>query len=171
MSVSETDAWFLVYAKPRQEETAKQNLERQGYSVYLPRAVQNRRRAGRRVTVVGPLFPRYLFVRFNVQSDNWAPIRSTIGVAALVRFGSAPARVPDALIDLLRSNETASGIHEWTDTPLRAGQTVRVAEGVFIGYQGIFLARTSRERVIVLLDIVGRPVRAQLTADQVDPVD
>ncbi len=171
MSISETDAWFLVYSKPRQEETAKQNLERQGYSVYLPRAVQNRRREGRRVAVVGPLFPRYLFVRFNVQSDNWAPIRSTVGVAALVRFGSAPARVPDALIALLRSNEAASGIHEWTHAPLRVGQTVRVAEGAFVGYQGIFLARTSRERVIVLLDILGRPVRAQFTADQVDPAE
>ncbi|MHB8348072.1 MAG: transcription/translation regulatory transformer protein RfaH [Acidiferrobacterales bacterium] len=171
MSVTETDSWFLVYAKPRQEETAKQNLERQGYRVYLPRAVQGRRRAGRRVMVVEPLFPRYLFVQLNLQSDNWAPIRSTVGVAALVRFGSAPARVPDSLITLLRSNETASGIHEWTQTLLREGQRVQVAEGAFAGYQGIFLARTGRERVIVLLDILGRPVRAQLTADQVDPVD
>ncbi|MDA8364048.1 MAG: transcription/translation regulatory transformer protein RfaH [Gammaproteobacteria bacterium] len=165
------ECWYLVYSKPRQEETARENLERQGYAVYLPRAAQNRRRAGRRLTVVEPLFPRYLFIRLSMGTDNWAPIRSTIGVSALVRFGAEPARVPDALVALLRSHETGSGIHEWTQKPMRSGQGVRVAEGAFAGYQGIFLARSSRERVVVLLNILGRPVRAQLVADQVDPLD
>ena len=171
MSGSGAECWFLVYSKPRQEETAKQNLERQGYTVYLPRGAQSRRRAGKRVTVVEPLFPRYLFVRLNRHSDNWAPIRSTIGVAALVRFGLEPARVPDTLVTLLRSHETASGVHEWTLAPLRTGQTVRVAEGAFAGYRGIFLASTSRERVTVLLDILGRPVRAHIAVDQIDGAD
>ncbi|MHB8453155.1 MAG: transcription/translation regulatory transformer protein RfaH [Acidiferrobacterales bacterium] len=169
MSVSETKSWFLVYSKPRQEEMAKRHLERQGYTVYLPRADRSRRRAGRRVSVVEPLFPRYLFIQLDTHMDNWSPIRSTIGVTALVRFGAQPARVPDALIALLRSHESAAGVHEWARTALRAGQTVRVGEGAFEGYEGIFLARSSRERVIVLLDILGRRVRAQLTADQVEP--
>ncbi len=171
MTDSAAESWYLVYAKPRQEEIARENLERQGYAVYLPRATQSRRRAGRRLTVVEPLFPRYLFIRLNMGTDNWAPIRSTIGVSALVRFGAEPARVPDTLVALLRSHETGSGIHEWAQKPMRTGQGVRVADGVFAGYQGIFLARSSRERVVVLLDILGRPVRAQLIADQVDPLD
>jgi len=170
MSASETKSWFLVYSKPRQEESAKRHLERQGYNVYLPRANQSRRRGGRRVSVVEPLFPRYLFIHLNTHTDNWGPIRSTVGVTALVRFGVQPARVPDMLIALLRSHESPEGVHEWARTVLRAGQTVRVGEGAFEGYEGIFLARSSRERVVVLLDILGRPVRAQLTADQVEPV-
>ncbi len=171
MNVSATKSWFLVYSKPRQEETAKRHLERQGYVVYLPRATQNRRRGGRRVTVVEPLFPRYLFIHLDAHTDNWGPIRSTVGVTALVRFGAEPARVPDALIALLHSHESGTGMHEWAQTDLRAGQTVRVGEGAFEGYEGIFLARSSRERVVVLLDILGRPVRARLTADQIEPVD
>lgn len=171
MSIPESKSWFLVYSKPRQEETAKRNLERQGYSVYLPRASQRRRRGARRVDVVEPLFPRYLFIQLDTHTDNWGPIRSTIGVTALVRFGSEPARVPDALIELLRSHESSAGMHEWAQSVLQIGQTVHVEGGAFAGYEGIFLARSGRERVVVLLDILGRPVRTRLTADQIEPVD
>src|SRR5215210_7146750 len=93
-----TKGWYLVYAKPRQESVAQTNLVRQGYETYLPLVRQTVKRQGRRVTVVGPMFPRYLFIRLDTQSDNWAPIRSTLGVVSLVRFGQQAPQVPDALV-------------------------------------------------------------------------
>lgn len=162
-------SWYLVYTKPRQEQLALLNLARQGYAVYLPRARRARRRQGRRLEGVEPLFPRYLFIRLDAGTDNWAPIRSTVGVAALVRFGQEPARVPDSLVEFLRQRESATGLHEWAEPALAAGDRVRVAEGAFQGYDGILLARTSRERVLVLLDILGRQVRMQARVDQLEP--
>ena len=91
-------SWYLVYTKPRQEALAQANLERQDYGVYLPKVRQMRRRRGKQEAVVEPLFPRYLFIHLDTQSDNWGPIRSTFGVASLVRFGSEPAQVPDELV-------------------------------------------------------------------------
>lgn len=162
-------AWYLVYTKPRQEEVALTNLVRQGYGAYLPRVRQTRRRQGRRIEVVEPLFPRYLFIHLDAGTDNWGPIRSTVGVASLVRFGQEPARVPDALVGFLKEREGEAGLHDWAAPgEIITGDRVRVAEGVFEGYEGILLARSSRERVLVLLDVLGKQVRAQVSPTQLE---
>lgn len=164
--------WYLVYTKPRQEEVALANLERQGYGAYLPRVRQVQRRHGRRFEVVGPLFPRYLFIHLDAGTDNWGPIRSTVGVASLVRFGHEPARVPDALVAFLQDREGAEGLHEWAvPAEFAAGDRVRVAEGAFQGYRGILLARSSRERVLVLLDILGKQIRTQVSTSRLERGD
>jgi transcriptional antiterminator RfaH len=161
-------SWYLVYSKTRQEEVALTNLARQGFDVYLPRVRQARKRQGRSYTIVQPLFPRYLFIYLDTRTDNWGPIRSTIGVAALVRFGQEPARVPDELIEFFRTREGGEGLHEWAEQTFEAGHRVRVTEGAFRGYEGILLAKTSRERVLLLLDILGKQVRASIAATQLE---
>lgn len=161
-------AWYLVYTKPRQEDVALTNLTRQGYSVYLPRARQTRKRQGRRVAVIEPLFPRYLFIHLDTHTDNWGPIRSTLGVASLVRFGQKPAPVPESLIAFLQSREGGDGLHVWAEPTYRTGDRVRVADGPLEGYEGILLARTSRERVVVLLDILGKQIRTQVDMNRLE---
>ncbi len=161
-------SWYLVYTKARQEDVALTNLLRQGYGAYLPRARQMRKRRGRRMAVVEPLFPRYLFIQLDTHTDNWSPIRSTLGVASLVRFGREPARVPDELVDFLRTREGREGLHEWAEPDYHVGARVRVADGAFHGYEGILLVRTGRERVVVLLDILGRQVRMQVAVNQLE---
>lgn len=164
-------AWFLVYTKPRQEQTAQRQLGRQGYPVYLPRTQQARKRGGRRIAVVEPLFPRYLFIQLDTCCDDWGPIRSTIGVSGLVRFGSMPAAVPAGLIDLLRARESVSGLHDWAEPGFQAGQPVRVVDGIMHGYEGIFVAGSGQARVVVLLDILGRQVRTQVDSSQLAPLE
>jgi transcriptional antiterminator RfaH len=161
-------AWYLVYTKPRQEEVALTNLERQGYGVYLPHVREARKRQGRRVMLIEPLFPRYLFIHLDTHTDNWGPIRSTLGVATLVRFGQEPARIPDDLINFLKAREGQAGLHDWAEQKYQSGDRVRVAEGAFRGYEGILLARNSRERVVVLLDILGRQVRTRVDVSQIE---
>jgi transcriptional antiterminator RfaH len=163
-------SWFLVHAKARQEETARVNLERQGYHVYLPRLRQRKRRGGQVVTRIEPLFPRYLFLELDTRTDNWAPIRSTVGVSALVRFGGEPAPVPNGLIALLKAKESDAGLHEWVEPALRHGQPVRVASGAFRDYEGIFVTRGGNQRVVLLLEVLGRQVRARVDLDQIEPL-
>jgi transcriptional antiterminator RfaH len=161
--------WYLVYAKPRQETVARENLERQGYKTYLPLVSQTRRRQGRRVTTVGPMFPRYLFIYLDSRSDNWAPIRSTRGVVSLVRFGQAAAKVPDDLISTLHGREDERGVMTLPTEEYRAGSRVRIMDGSFSGYQGVFLAKTGRDRVVLLLDILGKHTRATVRVDAIEP--
>ena len=163
-------AWYLVYSKPQQERLALENLERQGYESYLPFIRSRRRRSGRYISVIEPMFPRYLFLHLSDETDNWGPIRSTIGVSKLVRFGDMPARVPDDLIDALKRREDASGVQNLPEPAFKAGEKVRIVEGPMAGYEGIFHAKTSQERVVILLEIVGQSTRVQLAVGHIEPV-
>jgi transcriptional antiterminator RfaH len=164
-----TKSWYLVYTKPRQESVAQINLVRQGYETYLPLVRQTSRRQGRRVTVVGPMFPRYLFIRLDDQSDNWAPIRSTLGVASLVRFGQHAAHVPDTLVTLLREREDEHGVQVLPTQEYHPGSRVRITEGSLAGYEGVLLAKSGRDRVVLLLEILGKHTRAVVTLDSIEP--
>ena len=162
-------SWYLVYCKPRQETVARENLERQGYETYLPFMREVRRRQGKRVAAVAPMFPRYLFVHLSNQTDNWAPIRSTLGVVSLIRFGQAAARVPDDLVAALKSREDAQGILSLPVEEYKPGRRVRITQGSFAGYEGIFQVSSGRDRVTVLLDILGRRARTVVDADSIEP--
>jgi transcriptional antiterminator RfaH len=161
--------WYLVYCKPRQEQTARVNLGRQGYESYLPLVRQARKRQGRRITVVTPMFPRYLFIHLSDQTDNWGPIRSTLGVVSLVRFGMKPAQVPEDLIATLRKREDEDGIQILPLDNYRQGARIRITEGGFAGYEGIFLARSGTERVTVLLNLLGRQIRTRVDIGAIEP--
>jgi len=162
--------WYLIHSKPRQEKIARENLERQGYATYLPLAPIRRRRRGRTIRVVDAMFPRYLFIQLSDEIDDWRPIRSTIGVSSLVRFGNTPARIPDGLIDVLREREDAEGIQILSNPQFQQGDPVRIAEGPLEGYEGIFQCKTSNERVMLLLKIAEKSVCTQLNSDQIEPL-
>ena len=168
------EAWYLVYCKPRQERLARSNLERQDFEVYLPlvraRARRRRGKVHARASRTEPMFPRYLFVHLSDQTDDWSPIRSTIGVSSLVRFGDYPARVPDDLIATLRAREDATGVHELPLRPLHAGDRVRILEGVMAGYEAIFHAHTGKDRVMVLLEIAGHAAKTHVSVEDIEPV-
>ncbi len=163
-------AWYLVHTKPRQEVVAEENLQRQGYEVYLPRMKAKRRRAGRLTKVVEPMFPRYLFIYLSDQTDNWSPIRSTLGVANLVRFSLYPARVPDTLIDTLKASESEDGMHADITIDYKEGDKVRFTAGPMQGYEAIFKARTGQERVLVLIEIAGQIGSVKTDEGQIEKV-
>lgn len=161
--------WYLVYCKPRQEDVAKLNLERQDFETYLPKIHQRRRRLGRRVFVVEPMFPRYLFIHLDTHHDNWGPIRSTLGVTSLVRFGQHPTPVPGDLIGTLREREDQQGIQVLPPKDFKRGDSLRIADGAMTGFEGIFVARSGRDRVVVLLEIMGKQARVQVPRDVIEP--
>lgn len=163
-------AWYLIYTKPRQEEAARDNLGRQGFHTWLPRVRVVKRRGTRRVPVVEPMFPRYLFVELDSAHQDWSPIRSTLGVASLVRFGGVPAKVPAPLVAALQARADEHDICDLSARHQpRRGDTVRVAHGAFAGYEAVFQARSGQERVLVLLEVAGKQTRVTLPADDIDP--
>jgi len=161
-------AWYLIYSKPRQERVALENLERQDYESYLPLIRNRRRRGGRYVGIVEPMFPRYLFVHLSDETDDWGPIRSTIGVIKLVRFGGIAISTPPDLVNYLKQREDENGIQNLPTPAFQAGDRVRICEGPMAGYEGIFQCRTGKERVTVLLDIVNQATRVELSTNDIE---
>ena len=158
--------WYVVHTRTHAESKAAQHLQRQGFGIYLPR-YRKRRRHGRRVdTIAAPLFPRYMFVTVDVALQRWRAIQSTVGVARLVCNGIGPAAVPDTVIDGLKRGEDEDGFIRLNPRPQFApGDKVRIVDGVFASSLGLFEGMTDRERVTVLLDLLGRKVRVKLDTD------
>jgi len=146
--------WYLLTSKPHKDALAEEHLNRQGYNVYRPLAQRLRKRRGKMIKVVESLFPRYLFVHLNTLDDNWAPIRSTLGVQQFVRFGDEPAQAPDALIHTLQQQEQDLGEKAIDLDRFHKGEQVIVTEGPFKGMSGLFLSYEGEERAMVLLEIM-----------------
>jgi transcriptional antiterminator RfaH len=160
--------WYAVLCKPRQETLAEANLANQGFAVYLPRLKTPRRRARRWVDIVEPLFPRYLFVGAELETKSLAPIRSTKGVSGLVRFGPEPAVVPAHLIAALRQREdAATGLHDCAQPLFTPGERVKLLHGPLTGLEGVFAAETGDLRVIVLMEMLGRLNKLEVSRDWV----
>ncbi len=155
-------AWYVIHTKPRQEGRALTNLIQQGYQCFLPMIMLEKLSRGRLNLVEEPLFPRYLFICLDRgrHGQNWAPIRSTIGVSGLVTFGSSPAKMHPDLIDLLlRQQEVLS------DTPERlfeSGERLLIGSGAFSGLEAIYQMPSGDNRAMVLIELMGKLAPMQI---------
>jgi len=93
--------WHLLMTKPREDERAQAHLQNQDYEIFRPLIRRYKIKQGKQVATLEPLFPRYIFIRLDDVLSNWSKIRSTRGVAQLVRFSDHPAIVPDIIVALL----------------------------------------------------------------------
>jgi transcriptional antiterminator RfaH len=160
--------WFAVHTQPLAEQKAAGHLARQGFEVYLPRYCKLRRHARRVDKVIRPLFPRYLFVAIDIAAMRWRAIRSTIGVRDLVRAGEEPVPVADSVVAAIRQREDGEGLVQlFQRGDLRAGQKLRILTGALCDQIGLFEEVSDDERVTLLLNLLGRPVRVQLSLDAV----
>lgn len=161
-------SWHVVQTHIHAETKAQMHLHRQGFETYLPRYLKRRRHARRVETVSAPLYPSYLFVAFNTGIHRWRSVHSTVGVARLVCNGDVPAAIDCSIIGGLRSHEDAQGFIQLQQRPRFApGDKVRVREGAFCDCLGLFESMGDRERVTILLDLLGRKVRVVLDGDYV----
>ena len=93
--------WILVYTKSRCEAWCAANLKNQGYEVLAPLA--------RSARGIEPLFARYLFVGYEAGRDTRS-VPNTRGVTRIVSFGERPARVPQDVVDEVRSRIGPDGV-------------------------------------------------------------
>lgn len=156
--------WYVVRCKPRQDFRALKNLERQGFSCYLPTLSVKRPQRGRQLQIQEPLFPGYLFIHLDDLNDSWYPIRSTRGVSHIVCFNEHPLPVQREIVEMIRERLV-------TNRPpvpyLQPGERVRITEGCFSGVEAIFVADDGSERVMLLMDILQREQTLSFPADAV----
>jgi transcriptional antiterminator RfaH len=160
--------WYVVQTQPNAERKAVYHLERQGFATYLPRYLKRRRHARRVDTVAAPLFPRYLFVAIDMDTQRWRSIYSTVGVSRLVCAGETPTPAPEQVVATLKQREDVAGLIKLERRPqFRAGEKVRVLDGVFTDCLGLYDDMADRDRVAILLDLLGRKVRVVVDAESV----
>jgi transcriptional antiterminator RfaH len=149
--------WFVAQTKPRREFLACQNLERQGYLTLLP-LIKSTKSSRRRQGVTEVLFPGYIFFSPSV-GQSIAPVRSTVGVSRVVRFGQEPARLAHQLLDQILQfvglADAEPGGLAARFNRLVGGTTVEVTRGPFSGLTGL-VRSLAEERVLVLLELLGK---------------
>ena len=149
-------SWFAVYTKPRQEQIALENLERQGFHCCLPMAINPYQRRSAKTLRIEPLFPRYLFLNAIPDQQSLGPVRSTRGVATLVRFGTELARMPETVIQAIKQRcDPETGLVNLDPVPVKPGDKVKVFDGPLAGLQGIFQERKGENRALLLMKMLG----------------
>ncbi len=149
-------AWCVVQSKPHQERKVLEHLQNQGFEAWLPTIQIEKIKAGRIVSVSQPFFSRYLFVRMNIEQQDWSPIRSTQGVSQLLRQGHQLSVVPDIYMDDLQQR-MANSIQK---AALEAGDALEITSGPFKSWVAIFQKivqmKTGEERAMAFLSILGK---------------
>ena len=162
--------WHLLMTKPREDERAESHLLNQDYELFRPMIRQFKIQGGKQVAVTEPLFPRYLFIRLDDVIGNWSKIRSTRGVAKMVRFTDMPAKVPDSLIEELRSQCIEDNIIDTTKYRpfvFEKGDEIEITDGSFRGLKAIIKAQVAEDRVLLLLNLLGKEQELEISLNQV----
>ena len=140
--------WYLIKTKSRQEHVAIINLENQNFHVYCPYAlIRNKNEV---------LFPGYIFIQLDKDTQDWSPIRSTKGVLHIVRFGLSFAKIPDNIIEFIKTNELNTVEKLKNINKFKPGDKIQITDGVFKNYIAIFKSYKSDERVILLMNLLGQ---------------
>jgi transcriptional antiterminator RfaH len=170
--------WHVVHTKPRLETQALENLERQGYTCFLPTLDVQKVSRGKFRIATEPLFPRYVFIQLEhaaadagLNQQSWAPIRSTIGVQRLVSFGTNPAVVDDGLVAELAKHHEA---RQAPEAIFQTDQPVLVTQGPFAGIEGIYqrLAQmpNGEARAFVLIELLSKSLALPIAPEHLKKI-
>ncbi len=162
--------WYVIHTKVREEFRALENLQNQGYEVFLPICQVQKKSHGKIKLATEPLFSRYLFIRLSDVTSNWFPIRSTRGVSSLLRFGvtTEPVQIPDFVVDYLKQRcDQEEPLHEL----FKQGEILEITNGPFKGLTGFFekIQRSpdGLTRARVLVEVLGSVQKLNIKLTQI----
>jgi transcription antitermination factor NusG len=159
--------WYAIRTRSNHERIAKTILKEKGYESYLPLYQSKRRWSDRVVETEKPLFPGYLFCRFDRKEQ--LPILTTPGVASIVGFGLEPEPVPEVEIDAVQAL-LRCGLRVEPSMLLHEGQRVRVNRGALEGLEGTLMKKKSEWRFVVSVTMLQRSISVEIDSDWITPL-
>jgi transcriptional antiterminator RfaH len=161
--------WFILQFKPNAHHRATMNLNRQGFKTFLPLHDITLRKASRFTNNSRPLFPGYMFIKFDKTKPEWHKINNTFGVLRLVTFNSVLKATPTKFIDKLMSRCDLTG-KIIPAGRLKKGDQVKVLRGPFANFVATVETYETDQRIWILMDLMGRKTKMQtLTKDLQSP--
>ena len=159
-------SWYAVHTKSYCEASACASLERYGVEVFLPMLRERKVLRGECRPTTSPLFPRYLFAKFDVSSQLRA-VTYARGVKRIVTFGSGPSMVDESIIHAIRSQLT-EGVIEIYEDRFSTGQVVRIREGPLCGLEAVFEKKLDgTSRAVLLLKAMSFQARVIIESQHV----
>lgn len=161
-------SWFALRTKSNYERQCATSLSHKGFETLLPTYRCRRQRWDRTVELDLPLFPGYLFCRFD--HHHPLPILMSPGIVHIVGGGgSAPEAVPEKEIATVRAIVEAHLRSEpWPF--LEIGQDVKIVSGPLTGVEGILVSSKGKHRLVVSVTLLQRSVATEVDATWVRPL-
>ena len=154
LSTSSKSKWLCVMCKTREEGKAGENLQRQGFAVYLP-TIPNRGKIQGQVTkTITPMFPGYLFIEADMENQDLSVIRSTLGCITVLRHGARPAIVSGKIMIAVKEAEQYLHGRFEINQGHKPGARYELLEQGFKGHTATFLAPDGRERARILVTLL-----------------
>lgn len=151
--------WYGIRTRANQERNVAASFAGKGYECFLPMYRCRKRRVDRVVVVEAPLFPGYVFCRFDY--TRRLPIMTTIGVVSIVGFGCEPAPVADHEIEAIEK-VLKSGLTAEPHPFLHIGQRICINHGALKGVEGILIEKKSEWRLVVSIHMLQRSVSVEI---------
>ena len=159
-------SWYAAYIFPRHEKAAAEHLEQKGVQVFLPMFSVMRQWKDRRVKIMQPMFPGYLFTRINYQDRT--KVLNTPSVLRIISNQGQPCPIPDSEIENVQRC-LAGGLAE-PHAFLGVGERVRVTSGAFEGVEGIGIRRTNHYTLVISIQLIHQSVALEIPFDQLERV-
>jgi len=158
--------WYVVSTKPHQEKQAKLHIKQCGIECFLPLLKESKIIRRTRKTVIEPLFPGYLFARFDLDK-HYRAVNYATGVRKIVEFGSGPVELDATMIDAIKERLN-NGYATTHSERFKMGQVVHIKGGPLTGLEAVFMREmTDRNRVLLLLNTLEFHAKVTLNIDQV----
>ena len=156
--------WFILQFKSNSHNIAAKNLSRQGFEIFLPLHDTTSRRTSRFINTSKPLFPGYMFIKFDRAESEWHKINSTYGVSRLITFNSILKSIPKIFVDHLMKRYDLSG-KLLPIKKLEKGDQVKVLKGPFANFIATVEKYEADQRIWILMDLMGRKTKIQTPSD------
>lgn len=153
------NSWFALSVKSRYEKTVATFLESKGYEWFLPLYKSRRRWSDRIKKIDVPLFPGYLFCRFDIY--NRFPVLMIPGVQHIVGGTQLPTPIEASEIEALQAVvNTKLSREPWPF--LQLGDRVKIEQGSLAGVEGILLQLKGRHRLVLSVTLLQRSVAVDI---------
>jgi transcriptional antiterminator NusG len=161
---AETQRWYAVWTRSRHEQVVRTQLDEKQVTAFLPTMTRWSRWKDRKKQIDVPLFPGYVFARFE-PGERLAVLKCS-GVVSIVSFNGEPAPVPDHEIESIRTLVASTLPYDPCPT-IKTGTLVEVSHGPLKGVIGRLTRKGTQSRLILSVDLIGQAVSVQVDAADV----
>jgi|SRR5271165_1848706 len=159
--------WYAVYTYPQHERSCATQLVQREVDAFLPTYEQERLWKNRqRVKLQLPLFPSYLFVR--IGNRERAKVLGAPGVLRVLGNARGPQPIPDATIELLRSDLFKGKAEPLTD--LVIGQKVRIRNGAMQGVEGVLTRKKNSLWFVLTIELINQRAMVEIRAQDIESI-
>jgi transcription termination/antitermination protein NusG len=173
--------WYILKVQSNREDSIreglKRNVERAGLGkffgdIIVPIETVTEFKGGKKKVIKRKLYPGYLVVQMEINDDTWYLVRDTAGIGDFTgSIGRPSPMAPQDIAKIISKTEEKTDESPRLNIRVKKGDRVKINEGTFENFEGeVDNINEASGRVIVIINIFGRPTPVELEHWQIEPL-